>query len=123
MNKRIKELFENINGGDCVDSAAEAEEVAQALYAACKVALHRGDDYTAEKVVRAAVLKAEGKEHCVEDVWPEDAALDAVIGFLGVTFKRGKREGWKEPRAMTPWGTKTREGLRACLRRILVQGQ
>ncbi len=37
----IQELFDNINGGDCVDSAALAQEISEQLLEACDVLFDR----------------------------------------------------------------------------------
>lgn len=62
----IEQLFDNVNGGDCVDSAAELEEITQGLFDALKNLVDRnlienvaGDHYGE---VLAALAQAEGRE-------------------------------------------------------------
>ena len=59
----IEQLFDNVNGGDCVDSAAILQEIAVELLSALKQLVdddfndYQGNFYRA----RIAVQKAEGK--------------------------------------------------------------
>ena len=65
----IKNLFDNINGGDCVDSATIAQKIAEDLLASAKLAekqlryLWAQGEPTDNTVVslNRAIAKAEGK--------------------------------------------------------------
>lgn len=67
----IQKLFDNINGGDCVDSASQAQEIAEGLLEACTLAFERlrpkggvkkdFAGHVAYAALSKAIAKAEGK--------------------------------------------------------------
>lgn len=70
----IQKLFDNINGGDCVDSAAEAQEITEQLLAALKDFISAGalvklnvknaNHYSwmvRQSIANGIIAKAEGK--------------------------------------------------------------
>lgn len=60
----IQQLFDNINGGDCVDSAAEAQEICERLLRAAKMVVacwEHGDHAGSVNSLAIAIEIAEGK--------------------------------------------------------------
>lgn len=81
-DKFIGEVYSGQLEGDANESEAESNArlitAAPDLLAACHAALEMGDDFEAEKLVRAAIAKAEG-EQTKSDVAKDAAKIGPVL--------------------------------------------